>query len=264
MTEMCATFFLSFAHTTVLIPLVLLGYIWINRGVFYDALCLLFLSMLFSYALKVTFQVPLSPLLHQETFALPSGHMQMAVVFYGWLALQFKKPLLRTSIFILLIGLGFSLIHKGYHDLTDVLAAVVSGSLLLAFYKFWAQRRPQLLPGIVLGAGALCLLYSAWIYHLKECLWMPAYFLLGLILAQKIFSKMSTPPTLRTKVLESILAIFLFLSVSWIFEHTALAGLPPAVTMLQWGLIGFGLPAARRDAQALEKRIFKCKTSCKK
>lgn len=83
MIDSLANFFLSFGHVTLIFPVVVLGYIWLSRSFFYHAITLIFLSMMVSFALKVTFKIPLPPLLKKEGFGFPSGHMQMATVLYG-------------------------------------------------------------------------------------------------------------------------------------------------------------------------------------
>jgi undecaprenyl-diphosphatase len=39
--------------------------------------------MLFNFALKIIFQVPLPAHIGKQGFAFPSGHMQSSVVLYG-------------------------------------------------------------------------------------------------------------------------------------------------------------------------------------
>ena len=116
MTDIVTSFFLSFSHDTVIIPFVIIGYIWLDRNLFFNAICLILLSIIFNSALKITFQIPLSPLLNKEGFAFPSGHMMSSAVLYGWILLHTQNLFYRTSIIIVLFGIAFSLVHCGYHN----------------------------------------------------------------------------------------------------------------------------------------------------
>lgn len=46
MLDIIAKFFLSFSHDIVIIPLLILGYIWLNREVFFNAIYLILVSIL--------------------------------------------------------------------------------------------------------------------------------------------------------------------------------------------------------------------------
>ncbi|WP_041472092.1 phosphatase PAP2 family protein [Rickettsia slovaca] len=66
--------------------------------------------------LKYTFEIPLNPALNIKGFAFPSGHMSSGVVFYGWFFANIIYSLLRIIIIVVILtGMGFSLIYKGYH-----------------------------------------------------------------------------------------------------------------------------------------------------
>lgn len=143
--NLLTVFFLSFSHTIVIVPLIVLGCVLISRRIFCHALCLLVLSILLNIVLKHTFQIPLSPTLGKEGFAFPSGHMQAATVLYGWLALNIQNVWFRLSVVIILLGIGFSLVNAGYHNYYDVFGGVFFGSLLIACYhcvllKFSRQK----------------------------------------------------------------------------------------------------------------------------
>ncbi len=143
MIHLVTTFFLSFSHWVVILPFIVLGYCLISRRVFSHAVCLLALSILLNIVLKNIFQIPLSPTLGKEGFAFPSGHMQAATVLYGWLALNIKNAWVRLSIVIILLGVGFSLVHAGYHNHYDVLGGVFFGTLLIFFYHFLLLNFPK-------------------------------------------------------------------------------------------------------------------------
>jgi len=116
-----AKIILSFSHETVLVPLVVLGYIWISQRIFFNAICLILINMLIRFVLKNIFQVPSNPSLGKQGYAFPSGHMQSGVVLYGYLMKNTPSLLLKILIVFLLLGVGQSLVYMGYHNYFDVL-----------------------------------------------------------------------------------------------------------------------------------------------
>ena len=145
MIHLLTTFFLRFSHWVVIVPCIVLGYCLISRRIFCHALCLLALGILLNIVLKNMFQIPLSPALGKEGFAFPSGHMHVATVLYGWLALNIKNRWFRLCMVIILLGVGFSLVHAGYHNYYDVFGGLFFGTLLVLLYhvlllKIYKQR----------------------------------------------------------------------------------------------------------------------------
>ncbi|MGQ3892523.1 phosphatase PAP2 family protein [Legionella sp. CNM-4043-24] len=136
-----AEFFLFFDNLYLLVPLMLLGMVAINRSLFYEATYLTLFSILINVALKVTFKVPLTLIVGHPGYGLPSGHMQLAMVFYGFLACHAlggtgaARYGFSLIILMLLTGIGWALTYKGYHSVDDVLAAVATGLILLAIHR---------------------------------------------------------------------------------------------------------------------------------
>ncbi len=130
--------FLLFSHQEILIPLIVLGLIF-YRNYFLDPAILLLFTMVFSVLLKFIFAIPYPAELVQKLgkngFSFPSGHMQAAAVFYGWFLLNNKKKLIRFSSLSIILGIGFSLIYEGYHNIYDVLGAIFFATLTIIFYK---------------------------------------------------------------------------------------------------------------------------------
>jgi undecaprenyl-diphosphatase len=182
--------FLFFTDLEIVIPALLIGFIWINRNLFYQAACLSVFSILVNVALKVSFQVPLLPTVGHKGFAFPSGHMQFATVLYTWLVFYGLKGSDRTtwklSIKILtpclLTGIGWALIHCGYHTLKDVIAAVFVGLCLVAGFQL-AQNHPRIsnpLYGLLLAT--LLLAYSFMQYIILPRYAWVAYLTLALLI----------------------------------------------------------------------------------
>lgn len=159
MTDIITNFFLSLSHDTIIIPFVTLGYIWLDRKLFFNAISLLLLSIIFNSALKITFQIPLSPLLNKEGFAFPSGHMQSSTVLYGWIFLHTQNLFYKLLIIIALFGIAISLVHYGYHDYYDILGAIFFSSLLLAISYKTIKKQETFFPKIVFIISTVMIIY---------------------------------------------------------------------------------------------------------
>lgn len=138
-------FFRTLLFTTqepFIVPLLVIGYLVFRREVFARATLILLLSLSINPFLKSLFEVPLPESLGKEGWALPSGHMQSAIVLWGWLALEAKKRYFFAILPFLWAGIGGGLIYFGYHSLADVTAAVLSGTTLLAGFYFFNKYAP--------------------------------------------------------------------------------------------------------------------------
>lgn len=135
-------FFRAFLFTTLeafVVPLLVAGYLVVHREAFARTTLLLLLSLSINPFLKSLFEVPLQESLGKEGWALPSGHMQTAVVLWGWLAYEVKNRIFTCIVPLLWMGIGAGLIYFGYHTLADVTAAVLSGCLLIAGFRYLIQ-----------------------------------------------------------------------------------------------------------------------------
>ncbi len=241
MLEILTKFFLIFSHDTMIIPIIIGGFIWSNRNIFYHAICLVLLSMLLSFILKFIFQ-------KQSVYGLafPSGHMQASVVLYGWLAYKFRNYFLTALITILLLGIGFSLVYSGYHDYYDVLGGIFFAILLLASYSFALNKMPSKTPYFNLSL-ATCFMLSIFFYcgSILPHLWLAYYALLGFIISAKIFGQDIELKTITGKILTSLFCLIAIVGIKGIFQLQILSGLPIYLSQLQWLLIGFIVPLSR-------------------
>jgi undecaprenyl-diphosphatase len=79
---------------------------------------------------------PANALMPDATFAMPSGHATIAVVFFGLIAFLFtnkkhKAIALTVTTFIAMI-VGFTRLYLRVHWLTDVIAGFALGAIILA------------------------------------------------------------------------------------------------------------------------------------
>jgi membrane-associated phospholipid phosphatase len=97
---------------------------------------------------KELFHDPRPPLpyaldgIQPKSFGLPSGHTVMAIVFWGSLALETGKRWTLALALFLIVGIAFSRLYLGAHDLEDVLGGAILGFLLLATQVFRKRFDP--------------------------------------------------------------------------------------------------------------------------
>ncbi len=120
-------------HAPFLVPFLLIGYFSRYRPIFTRCIFILLFTLILNPYLKSLWQVPLMPHLG-EGYAFPSGHMQVAVVLWGWLAFEFRRMELSILAFLLIIGTGYSLIHFNYHNSFDIIGGLMFGVLTLMIY----------------------------------------------------------------------------------------------------------------------------------
>ena len=248
--------FLFFTDGLLIMPLVILGFIWVSRFTFYHAIALMLFSMIINVALKITFQIPLSPSLHKVGFAFPSGHMQLASVFYLFLAHQFKRNWFSLLTVVLLISIGYGLIYFGYHNIYDVTAAFFTAGLILFVYWFSTKTLPQLTPWLILAIASLLLYYIHQQYPpIAHFIWAAYFTLWGLVLAEKMAAKRGNTLIISEKILASILCLSLLVIVQFGFLYLVdTKPMPAPLAELQWLIIGFIIPSFDFYTKALLKR----------
>lgn len=250
-----ATFFLSFINASVLIPLIIGGYIWLGRPLFFHALCLLLLSILFNYALKITFQIPFSPTLGKPGFAFPSGHMHAAVAFYGWLMHRASNSLGRAALVGLLAGIGFSLFYRGYHNYIDIIGALFFGTFLLSAYIALDQKQ-QGLRWFVISFSSMLMIYIALQHSLIDYLWIVYFLLLAITLSEKPLAP-RTSLNLYSKGLATILCLLMIFLLNTPFSTQLFQYLPEPLQHLQTATFGIALLGSVYLGSLIENYINK-------
>lgn len=252
--EYIAKIFLTFGHDTIVVPLVILGYIWLDKRVFYSAVCLVLVSMIFNTALKVTFKIPLAANINKEWFAFPSGHMQTVVVLYGWLMAKTKNNIVRLFLLTILAGEWFSLIYFGYHNQYDIVGAVFFGLVLLLVYQMILSKKELHLPWILFYLTTVMMIYIAYVYHIKYHVWMAYYALIGFMISEYLCSQSMHLIKTRSsfgsyqilnKIIATILCLGIIFLVKELFKTKCMADLEAVISQMQWGLIGLSIPFSR-------------------
>ena len=109
--NMVTKILLMSCNEVVLVPVIIGGFLAIDRKIFGHAIILLMFVMILHAFLKSIFQVPIAAQ-NIECYALPGRHMSSAITFYGWLILNTKNNFIRCALAVLIAGVGFSLIYK--------------------------------------------------------------------------------------------------------------------------------------------------------
>lgn len=123
---------------------------WIfNKNIFARAGLWLLLSALLNMYLKDLFQDPRPDPVFQMDFAVgqsygfPSGHAQIAVVIWFWIAWEVRKTWTWILSSILVVGICFSRLYLGVHDVEDILGGIGIGLLSLLIFITLTTKRFQ-------------------------------------------------------------------------------------------------------------------------
>ncbi|BAN46421.1 phosphatase PAP2 family protein [Metapseudomonas resinovorans] len=139
-----------------------LGYWAWNRSVFLRLLVLVAVTALLNAWLKDYWQDPRPDIAlrmdHEvgDSFGLPSGHAQIAVVIWFWLAFELRRAWAWVVSGVVVAGIIFSRLYLGAHDVEDVIGGSLLGiATLLAFaqvrhWNWWAGAHGAWHQGLVL------------------------------------------------------------------------------------------------------------------
>jgi membrane-associated phospholipid phosphatase len=201
------------------------------------------------------------------SYGWPSGHAQIAVVLWGFLAYEIGRNWAYISAFIIILLISASRIYLGVHDMGDVLGGLILGALCLAGY-IWAltnnttqQMAARLngngLLGVMLAAHAVYILvYPAHADHPA-----PVWFvgsMLGWLLARQWMNhaEAQMPGPLPVRLVVALLATAatfgLLLVTSRAAKHLALEGVAGDVANYGFGVI-FSLALAWAIPRLIQK-----------
>lgn len=76
-----------------------------------------------------------------DSYGLPSGHAQVAVAMWLWLAYEMKRPWAWAAALVIAAGVCFSRLYLGVHDVEDVLAGILLGFFTLAIFAVLVHER---------------------------------------------------------------------------------------------------------------------------
>jgi hypothetical protein len=232
------TFFLLLTKQQFIIPFVIVGFYLLDAPAFFRSLIALLGTMVLAAYLKTVFQVPLKPHLGSG-WALPSGHMMAATVFWGVLVWELKQRLFAILLPIVLVGIAVALIHFNYHDPIDVLAAAGFGFAVVIFHII-AQRSFAMTDSMY-ASLVLCIAGGIIFFGLDQA---PMHVITatatlgGLFISELLFRGM--PTTLAKKIVGIVLCLALvfgiFFGINYFTKTTT-----QLVLMIQNALMGLSL-----------------------
>lgn len=186
-------FLLWFSNASFIIPLIGVGYLFIDKKIFFRAASFLLFTIVFNFALKIFFH----GLSASNSLHFPSGHMQASIALYGWLFISLSSFWIRMTIPFIVMGIGQGLVYFNYHTYGDIVGALVFGGLsLVSLWVFLKSRMVQINLGRLLWfLGSIAMLYSVMkvyqgdIQTMKNHIWLSYLFLTGIGLLHKFTKK---------------------------------------------------------------------------
>jgi len=141
--------FSALGYGGFLLLFVPIGYWIFNKNIFARMGLWLLLSALLNAYLKDLLQDPrpdpvfqLDPAVGQS-YGFPSGHAQIAIVIWFWIAWEARKTWIWILSSILVAGICFSRLYLGVHDVEDVIGGIAIGLLSLLIFIFLTTKRFQ-------------------------------------------------------------------------------------------------------------------------
>lgn len=128
-------------YTPFFLILLPLGYWLWDKAMFTRLAFLIGIVGLSNTFLKDLFMDPRPPLALAldgrvgESYGFPSGHAQIAVAMWFWLAMEIKRTWAWVAAAIIAAGVCFSRIYLGVHDVEDILGGVLLGIASIFIFK---------------------------------------------------------------------------------------------------------------------------------
>jgi undecaprenyl-diphosphatase len=149
--------------------------------------CFVFFAMFANTLLKHTFKVPLFPHLGKG-YAFPSGHMHIGCVFHGSLVLHFRNRFVILICSIMVIIEGISLYVCRFHDVKDLMGAIIVAAVELGVFDLLKSRvRLGLLSLIVHLANIIMMLMLQILHTVEPHIWIAFYGYSGCLIAVFLF-----------------------------------------------------------------------------
>ncbi len=241
-------------NEVVLVPLIIGGFLGVDRKIFGHATILLMSIMILNSFLKSIFQIPLPPHLNIETYAFPSGHMSSAITFYGWLALNTKNNFIRFILVSLIAGVGYSLIHKGFHNIYDIAGSIFFSAILLGIYTWLARTKqisnnPPLLGYLMITFLSVIIWYFSKNGNVPNHVLMAFMTLIGFTLSWTFFAN-----SIRNNAsfLSAVVGSLCIIGIYYLSSQLKIAINMPY--NLQWAIVGIFIPIAAKLTSGINLR----------
>ncbi len=161
-------------YTTFFLIALPIGYWLCGKHMFTRLAVLIIITGILNAFLKDVFHDPRPPLQFAldprvgDSYGLPSGHAQVAVAMWLWLAYEIKRWWAWPIAIAIAVGVCLSRLYLGVHDVEDVLGGALLGLATIVAYrvlvsdefKFWHDANPLLQ---LAGIGVLqVVVWFAW------------------------------------------------------------------------------------------------------
>ncbi|MEE4360645.1 MAG: phosphatase PAP2 family protein [Pseudomonadales bacterium] len=139
--------FTALGYPTFYLALLPLGYWLWNKDASTRLAVLLITSAIVNGFLKDLFDDPRPAAVFAldgrvgDSYGLPSGHAQLATVTWYWLAWELRRAWAWVLATVMVLGIGFSRLYLGVHDVEDVAAGVALGVLSLFLFEWLLSER---------------------------------------------------------------------------------------------------------------------------
>ena len=180
-------------------------------------------------------------LVHQEGYAFPSGHAQGSTAFWGFLALNLKKPLAWVGSVAMVLLVSCSRIYLGVHWPIDILGGLTIGVLLLLAYSPLAQADLERIPFRNWMLGSICVATILYLLHPTGDGPMTVGFLLGALLGYRLelrYVKFEEGATLAQNIIKLILGLATLFALRIVFKPLV-SWLPSGIDyVVRYGFLG--------------------------
>ena len=237
-------FFTWLGYRNFLFMFIPFTYWCFDRKIFGPLILIVFFSALINAWLKDFFQdsrpdpiLNIDPWLENGTsFGFPSGHTQIAVVIWLYIAMNIKNIIVKIISIIFLFGVPLSRLYLGVHDVGDILGGIFVGGIILIASNIFLKKlksekfKLSLINQLIILIIIFLLFYLSWpsgegaVIVLSVGGLVIGYWL-GTIIDKKCFS-FSRVNNIFLHILSSVIALigFIFLNefIEIILEHTNL------------------------------------------
>ena len=138
-TTVIATYFSYISNDYLLMLSAVLFYIFSKRSEHAHLIILLLFAMVYKATLKELLKIP-APVTSPTKYGFPSGHINFAVVFFGWFMVTYKLKLLYWLCPVAFVLASWSTIYLGYHDIYDVVLTPIFPIYLLIIYNAYLKQ----------------------------------------------------------------------------------------------------------------------------
>jgi membrane-associated phospholipid phosphatase len=240
-------------YATFIMFFVAIGYWTWDKALFYRLLVLVAINALLNAFFKDWVQDPRPPLALRlddqvgETYGLPSGHAQLAVVMWLWLAWELRRTWVWFLCSSIALGVMLSRMVLGVHDLEDVLVgAALGGASLVVFERLrhisWPWNHSTTWAALVV-AGITAVALLTWpTAHAPEYIPLLAGWLITATWSLRWDQRhlqFSTPPSFWRKLVIGLLGTACFIGEQKLIKLLAtVAPMDPMLWALIKGLVG--------------------------